>query len=373
MKKILLVAILILAIISPLYSNGDETGYSQTDQFLATIEEHIGSDEKPNERIREYIENSLKESSQAMKSLVYAIACGDYKTADTLKNKVDLHSTDSMGRNILLFYATRHQYAAAPQTANMPEQLAWLINNGIDIDVLVYIGEEIKRQPDGMLQKYKRFDTYIEKLTGDIIALGTAIQLRPDLADKRNPFTGITPLGQAARSETSYGPIELLTSFGVDIDSKDINGHTPLIHAVLFGNYRNGTLLLVCGANPNLAFKHNDKEYTDVLDFLLHSPHSKNEDDQFARLKENSMFYPRSCVQEHAKKTLISLLDHQKSRESEIEITCLSKTLLQVLRGRFGIITESLEEKIKSLKTAESLHDLIDKAAKCNSLNEFEE
>jgi hypothetical protein len=344
---------------------GEETDYSRTDAFLKIVEEH---DNK--KRFHHYakndIENHLKDYPSKLRTLAYAIACGDFQTADLLKKEVDIFTTDSEGKNLLLLYA------AVPYSRDFAEQINWLISNGIDIDVLIYVWTTRERQPDGSLIQYERYDTYIESVISNDLALGTILFLRPDLADKKNPLTGVTPLGHASYTEIIYNPIDIILSYDVEIDSQDKKGYTPLILATIYEEYRNAMILLSYGANPDIYFKHRNKDYKNVLDYLISSPKSIAENIQFENSKKNDMkINNRTRIRMSSKKALIKLLQTKLTENSVIETKVQIKTILRLLKNRFGTIDEELEVKINKITNTDTLNFLMDNLLKCESIDEF--
>jgi ankyrin repeat protein len=363
--RVLLVFIFLISFgIKPFALLCAETDYSRTDAFLKIVEEFNDNKKRFHHHLKNDIENYLKNYSSELRALVYAIACGDFQTADLLKNEVDIFTTDSEGKNLLLLYA------AVPHSKDFAEQINWLISNGIEIDVLVSVWNTTEKRSDGSLIQYTRYDTYLESVVTDELALGTILFLRPDLSDKQNPLTGITPLGHASCQEIAYGPIDLLLSYGVEIDAQDKKGNTPLILATIYGQYRNAILLLSYGANPDICFKHNNRDYKNILDYLISSPISV-EDIQFENSKKNNKKIDnRTRIRMSSKKALIKLLQ-AKLIENSVETKVQIKTILRLLQNRFGTIEEALEIKINKITNTDTLNFLMDNLLKCESIDEF--
>jgi hypothetical protein len=341
-----------------------ETDYSRTDAFLKIVEE-FDNKKMFHHHLKNDIENHLKNYPSELRALVYAIACGDFQTADLLKKEVDIFTTDSKGKNLLLLYA------AVPYSKEFAEQINWLISNGIEIDVLIYVWSTTEKQPDGSLIQYERYDTYIESVVANDRALGTILFLRPDLSDKKNPLTGITPLGRASYTEIIYNPIDILLSYDVEIDSQDKKGYTPLILATIYGQYRNAMILLSYGANPDISFKCNGRDYKNILDYLM-SPSSIEENIQFENSKKNNKKIDnRTRIRMSSKKALVKLLQAKLTENSVIETKVQIKTMLRLLQNRFGTIEEELEVKINKITNTDTLNFLMDNLLKCESIDEF--
>jgi hypothetical protein len=114
------------------FSFSNEPDYSQTNEYLKKIEDFKKPEIDIKKNVLETIENKLCHVAPELKELVYALSCGDFQTADILKDKTDIHAADNEGQNILLFYAT------TPETDDYPAQVHWILRNGINIDFLVY-------------------------------------------------------------------------------------------------------------------------------------------------------------------------------------------------------------------------------------------
>ena len=292
-------------LISPLHS--EEPNFSRTDRFVA----HWRANNEPQpleHRVRRMLDTDvvLKDLPPRMKEFVYAFALGDFATVERLKNRVDFRLESEHGVSVFLskIMGTGNRFYS--------EQLRWLVANGVEIDVV--IGGK----------------TYIEFLAhGNVDSLRAALSLRPELANKRNPRTGRTPLHSAISpnplfySSSPHELIELLLSYGADIDPvDDVYGWTPLEYAVILGHYRAALVLYTYGANPNIRIVRGVgvdryEAYADVLDYLLNSSGSKRKDELDKELKTRAEAQGQVFVDEEmfAKKRLIELLQQQKEIE----------------------------------------------------------
>ena len=283
--------------------------YSRTDFYLVFSKAFL-EPAPPENTMRRLMDvhPDLKELPPKMKEFVYAFALGDFDTVEELKSKIDVLLKDKHGDNILLHHAMGEK-------KHYNKQLRWLIANGVDIDVMNYMGDK----------------SFIEFLVSyDHFALQTAISMRPELADKRNTSTGRTPLFHAAIHDKDGalegrglhdkpGTIEFFLSHGADINAKDHNGWTPLWTAILAGRYRNAILLVAYGADPNISIEmgigsSRYAKYANVLDELLNSNRSRREDEQGENYGRTGGGV-QAKVEMFAKKSLIVLLKKQKEIE----------------------------------------------------------
>jgi hypothetical protein len=133
----------------------------------------------------------------------------------------------------------------------------------------------------------------------------TLIQLKPELLNKRNPYTGQTVLFSALH-DTNL--LHALINAGIDLNVLDNEGKSPLIKATTSGDYGCALILISYGAKTDIPFQDklyylsNEKEkeimYDNILDFLMRSPRSLNED------KNNEI----SPALRRSKESIISLL-----------------------------------------------------------------
>ena len=287
-----------------------EPDYSRTDLFLA--KRRAFSEPQPPEKALLKVLNSdidLKDLPPTMKEFVYAFGVGDFETVERLKDSVDINLKDKSGNNILLYYAMGHFPRGAMGTIMYNDQLRWLVNNGVDIDIANYSWNK----------------SYIERLAEyDSAALATALSLRPELSNDRNPSTDRTPLHSAITrsrgNHYSHESIELLLSHGADIDAKDKNGWTPFMCAIGARNFRGALLLYTYGADTNISIEVKSLNgetiiYADALDYLLEV--SKYADKLYEETKALVQARGENFVDAEmfAKKRLIELLQQQKEIE----------------------------------------------------------
>ena len=305
MKRHMKIAQLILAFtisFAPLYA--EDGFYKKTDLFLFKKDkfEHELVLAQRNS-LKDGIDTKFKDCPSDLKSLVYAVAFGDFETADSLKDRVDLNAVDSLNRNILLFQAVN------PESKLFSEQIRWVVKNGIDIDVLVYSGRTQELQSDGSYKTIQNYKTYIEWVSGNPQNLEILLHLCPEFVHKRNPTTGQTILGKIAASPRSAPSIEiLLASETQEINWNNI--HNPVVQAVLAGEYGNALLLLSHGARHEIAFEYQGESYASILDFLKRHPRSIKEDTFYSesagQRQEQTYSYTTKMK---AKKAMLKLLE----------------------------------------------------------------
>jgi hypothetical protein len=357
-----LLVIITLLFFRDIIVHSQEPDYSRTNAYVKILEEHASK--KGRERILEYL-NDLNASPE-LKEFIYAFACGDFATADYLKEKIDIHATDPEGRNFLLFHAT------TPETNDYLSQISWLLNNGLDADFKVYVCDITEEQPDGTYKKETVFDTYIEITTNNSRILDNVLSVYPHLLNKRNPQTGQIPLFRAASTSARFSSLDLLLTLGADIEISDKNGYTPLIYSIIYDSYQNAIQLLVHGADAQRSFIFHNQEYKNVLDFLLNSPLSQTKDAEYEKMIQEKKYLMTSLqVEMNAKNTLINYLQQIKKDEERNISKGKAHALIRFLKGRFGSIDKTFTEKILEIEKSNILDALIDHAAECNSLNEF--
>jgi hypothetical protein len=218
------------------------------------------------------IEKKLKDESPEMKAMIFALSLGDFETANLLKNKINLDLTSpSINNTILEYTQVDDQW--------LPRQIRWFHENNINLDTI------LNQQPSGSPINLSDCEMYIENLAyHSKEAVLTLIQLKPELLNKRNPYTGRTVLFSALHKADL---LNALITTGVDLDVLDDEGNSPLIIATIRGYYRNALILVGYGAKTDIPFQdrlyylsdEKEKEiiYENILDFLMRSPRSLNE------------------------------------------------------------------------------------------------
>jgi hypothetical protein len=225
---------------------------------------------------KNYLDTKLKDQPDEFKSLFYALAHGDIVTADFLKNKVNLHAVDSSNRNILL-------QAVDPDSDIFSDQIRWITENGIDIDVLDHRGERTTLQEDGTYKTTQIYKTYIERVSGYPKKLATVVTICPDLTHKRNPTTGQSIFEKVATDTRDKLSIEVLLASDTDEELNRNDIHNPVVQAVLSGKYANALILFSYGARDDIVFEHQGETYTSILDFFKRYPKSIEEDIYYAK------------------------------------------------------------------------------------------
>jgi hypothetical protein len=216
---------------------------SESDKFTQELAQALRDNTK------DYLDTKLKDQPDEFKSLFYALAHGDIVTADFLKNKVNLHAVDSSNRNILL-------RAVNPDSDIFSDQIRWITENGIDIDVLDHRGERETLQKDGTYKTTQIYKTYIEMISGYPQNLATVVTIRPDLTHKRNPTTGQSIFEKVATDTRDKLSIEILLASDTDEELNRNDIHNPVVQAVLSGKYANALILFSYGARDDIVFEH---------------------------------------------------------------------------------------------------------------------
>lgn len=296
--------------------------FEETDRYFETIDRRRSLD---NYNDREFVRKQIfkmTDCSVETKKLIYAITTGDYCTADSVKEKADLNYKDEAGNSVILCYTNQGI------GADLSEQTAWFINNGIDIGQVIYLGESARLQPDGTLKTWKEYELFSERLIRDSRALSVLIRLRPDLINVPNPHNGRTLLMRATDSGNEHNGLEileLLLANNADIEAKDENGYTPLVYAITAGHYSNVLLLLNYGANSKISFKINEysskkrqlfcNEYCDINDYIQNSLRSLREDNNWNQQLSKGELLGRELVLRNAKKAVKKFLEKCTSSE----------------------------------------------------------
>jgi hypothetical protein len=297
--------------------------FKETDRYFETIDKQQALDNYNN---REFVRKQIfvkPDCSIETKKLVYAITAGDYRTADSVKEKACLNYKDKYGNSVLLCH-TNHGIGA-----DLSEQVAWFINNGIDIGQILYRWERGSLQPDGTFKTWKEYQMFSEKLIYNSRDLSVLIRMRPDLINVHNPHDGRTLLMSAAGSVneiTGLEVLEILLANNADIEAKDENGYTPLVHAITSRKYPNALLLLSYGASCKISFKINEysegrmylNEYNDMNDYIKNSIHSLRQDKDWNQQQSKGKLSEKELVLMNAKKAVKSFLERE-SKSMKIE------------------------------------------------------
>jgi ankyrin repeat protein len=302
--------------------------FKETDRYFETIDKQQALD---NYNDREFVRKQIfvkPDCSIETKKFVYAITAGDYRTADFIKEKADINYKDKYGNSVLLCHTNRQI------GANLSEQLLWFINNGVDIEQIIYWGERGTLQPDGTMKTWKEYKMFSETLIHDSRSLGVLIKKRPDLINVHNPHNGRTLLMSAAGSGNETNGLEileLLLANNADIEAKDDNGYTSLIYAIDIRNYPNALLLLSYGANSKISFKINEyskekgqmflNEYCDINDYFQNSLRSLREDNEWNQLRSRGELSGKELVLMNAKKAVKKFIERCTSSENVSDIS----------------------------------------------------
>jgi hypothetical protein len=270
--------------------------YNRTFQFL---EEKNRSDLSYQANIAQNhlnrIEKNLKNESSETKAMIFALSFGDFETANLLKDKANMNPTSPSNNTILEYTQVDDQW--------LPYQIRWFHKNNINLDCIMLINE----RPGGVPIVLLDCKMYIEYITCSYnkASVLTLIQLKPELLNKRNPYTGQTVLFSALH-DTNL--LHALINTGIDLNVLDNEGKSPLIKATTSGDYGCALILISYGAKTDIPFQDklyylsNEKEkeiiYDNILDFLMRSPRSLNED------KNNKI----SPALRRSKESIISLL-----------------------------------------------------------------
>lgn len=267
--------------------------YDKTDSFLELEEEEFVHDRRSARRnLKEIIANDLPNESEETKECIYALACGDIKTADLLKDKANLKARAINGDSAFL------KHAHNENVSTFSKQIRWCYKNGINLDCMMQ-----KRVVAG---GEKVDEMYIEHISYNP-AVAALIELVPELLNKRNPYNGQTAIFRASNTET----LRIFLNAGAELDIIDNAGETVLIRSVLRSEYENAILLISYGADSKIPFEINDSPgdsrktvYASLLDFLLNSSRSHNEDKDLLENRETL----RSKRTQKPKEALIALL-----------------------------------------------------------------
>lgn len=244
-----------------------QTGnYSKTLVFLEEqdIERQRELDSSRNNLISIIDANSEGMSPEA-KELSVAVLFGDFQTADMIFpkiNKNDLTIKNKNGENIFLLNIDIRN------DDWQIKKMEWIIDKNINLDVMFYDGEYGGRP---------RYQTFIEYIALFPVPLSQYLRHFPDKVDIANPSTSQTALGIASR----FGRLEsmhVLLAYNANIDLPGVNAETPLIQSVLSKKYEAALLLVSHGADVNIEFVFQDKEYKNILDFLHHAPYSHSDE-----------------------------------------------------------------------------------------------
>jgi ankyrin repeat protein len=281
--------------------------FEETDRYFETIDKQQALD---NYNDREFVRKQIfvkPDCSVETKKLVYAITAGDYRTADSVKEKADLNYKDKYGNSVLLCHTNRGI------GADLSEQVTWFINNGIDVGQVIYRWERGSLQPDGTFKTWKEYELFSERLIYNSRALSVLIRKRPDLINIHDPHDGHTLLMRAADA-ADLEILEILLANNANIEAKDDQGYTPLIYAITEGNYPNTLLLLSYGANSKISFKINEysrekdqyfrNEYHDINDYIQNSLSSLREDKTWNQQQSRGKLSGRELVLMNAKKSV---------------------------------------------------------------------
>jgi hypothetical protein len=300
--------------------------FEETDRYFETIDKLQTLD---NYNDREFVRKQIfvkPDCSIETKKLVYAITAGDYRTADSVKEKADLNYKDKYGNSVLLCH-TNHGIGA-----NLSEQLLWFINNGVDIEQIIYRGERGTLQADGTMKTWKEYEMFSESLIYDSRSLRLLIKKRPDLINVHNPHNGRTILMSAAGSGNDSNGLEILEILlanNANIEAKDFEGYTPLVHAITNRNYPQALLLLSYGANSKISFKVGEmskngeilNEYCDIYDYIQYSLRSLGQDIEWNRKEYKGELSVRELVLMNAKKAVKKFIEKCTSSENVSDIS----------------------------------------------------
>jgi ankyrin repeat protein len=242
------------------------------------------------------IEKNLKNESSETKAMIFALSFGDFETANLLKNKANMNPTSSPNDTILEYTQVDDRW--------LPHQIRWFHKNNINLDCIMLINERPGGVPIVLLD-CRMYIEYIAFANNNKASVLTLIQLKPELLNKRNSYTGQTVLFSALH-DTNL--LHALINAGADLDVLDNEGKSPLIKATTSGDYERALILISYGAKTDIPFQDklyylsNEKEkeiiYDNILDFLMRSPRSLNED------KNNKI----SPALRRSKESIISLL-----------------------------------------------------------------
>lgn len=296
--------------------------FKETDRYFETIDKQQTLDNYNN---REFVRKQIfvkPDCSVETKKLVYAITAGDYRTADSVKEKADLNYKDKYGNSVLLCHTNQGI------GADLPEQVVWFINNGIDIEQIVYRGERGSIQPDGTFKDWREYELFSEKLLYNLEAVSVLIRMRPDLINVHNPYDGHTLLMRAADSAndiTGLEILELLLANNANIEAKDFEGYTPLVYAITTRNYPKALLLLSYGADSEISFKINEysrekrqkfcNKYCNINDYLRNSLRLLQEDNDWNQQLSKGELSGKELVLMNAKKAVKKFLEKCTSSE----------------------------------------------------------
>jgi hypothetical protein len=313
-KIIYLFFICIFSWISVLYA--EDSLYKKTDALLRKKDKFTQElAQALRDNTKNYINRRLKDQPDEFKSLFYALDQGDFKTANSLKTKVNLHAVDSSNENILLQAVNTESYLSSDLFL-FSDQIRWITENGIDIDVLRHEGEIRELQADGTYKITQIYGNYIEEVLGYPQKLATVITIRPDLAHKRNPTTEKSILEEVATRTRYELSIEVLLASDTDEELNRNDIHNPVIQSILAENYTNALILLAYGARDDITFEHQEETYTSILDFFKRYPKSIEEDINYAKNADKRSTQPISYkIKMKAKIAIRNLLEGERFKK----------------------------------------------------------
>lgn len=248
------------------YARAQSASYSKTIAFLQK-QDAERQRELDNNRKTQFaaIDANSDLTSLKVRELSVSVLFGDFQTADTIfpeVNKKDLAIKNKNGDNIFLLNVDIRN------DDWHIKKMEWIIGKKINLDVMFYDGEYGGRP---------RYQTFIEYIALYPIPLRQYLRHYSDKVDIANPSTGQTALGLASR----FGRLEsmqVLLACNASIDLPGVNGETPLIQSVLSKEYAAALFLVSHGADANVEFVFQDKEYKNILDYILHAPYSHSDE-----------------------------------------------------------------------------------------------
>jgi hypothetical protein len=132
--------------------------------------------------------------SQETKELAFALACDDFDTTEALAGKAEMNSKMPFGGSFL-FHCV--QFGSTDITC--PYRVRWLIDHGIDINLMIYVGQSSTLQQDGTYQKVINFEPPIEYFACYPTVVAVIASRYPKTIDRKNPNTSRTAIGKAAQ------------------------------------------------------------------------------------------------------------------------------------------------------------------------------
>jgi hypothetical protein len=328
-------------------AQASDPDYSRTESYLKRKEAYEQENKLPLYEFHKKRIEKFPNISDKTKELAFALACDDFDTADTLADQAEINSKISHKQERVFDKDALADQAKTPLESSFlfhciqfgandltyPGRIRWLLNHGIDTNSMIYVIHSSELQEDGTYKESIIFDLPIEHYTCYSTIVSEIIARSPESVNQKNPNTKQTALGKSASlgyTETA----ELLLALGASIDLPGKNDETPLVQAVKLSQYNVALLLVSYGAEADTPitikeFNQTTKntglvKYENVLDFLVRSPHSAEQNKDYEKTIQKYVFSDMA-IKFNTKKALITLLKKQE-RLKQLENTQMIKS-----------------------------------------------